>query len=426
MFTCPLGLIFLSIISTCNCAPAAATRGLKNLETFAGDRWKSPANSHVFKESMASVSTWDDLQRLDRVHGDVIHEVIFVIRLRNMERLTQILNDVADPESLNYGQHLTRAQVTNMTINVESRDAVLNYLSLSGLAVKKVTSGGEFVVAEAPVTILEKVFSTAFHHFKISSTSGHSRGFVRADAYSVPSELDIHIECVLNIVEVPFDFQSPIKTRPTVSSEPFTTSAVESSITPSKLKFYYDMDSSAEGSSESTQLVFAYKRYYSPSDLTLFQKKYETTVLGASSVGGNGECESTPDICDEGNLDMQYIMAMSPGSPTTFWSTQDDLTVWLVAVSDYVPLPLVISISYGAEEKKVTEALIVAFNNIAIKLSSMGVTIIAGSGDDGANSRLVRGSQTTQCGYVASFPASHPYVTAVGATSVRYVSEHVM
>jgi subtilase family serine protease len=149
-------------------------------------------------------------------------------------------------------------------------------------------------------------------------------------------------------------------------------------------------------------------------------------VLGASSVGGNGECESTPDICDEGNLDMQYIMAMSPGSPTTFWSTQDNFADWLVAVSDYVPLPLVISISYSTEEKKVADSLIVAFNNIAIKLSSMGVTILASSGDDGANSRLVRGSQTTQCGYVASFPASHPYVTAVGATSVRYVSEHVM
>jgi tripeptidyl-peptidase I len=375
------------------------------------------------------VSTRDDLQRLDRVHGDVIHEVIFVIRQRNMERLTQILNDVSDPESLNYGQHLTRGQVTNMTINVESRDAVLNYLSLSGLAVKNVSSGGEFVVAEAPVTILEKVFGTVFHHFKTSSTIGHSRGFVRADAYSVPSELDIHIESVLNIVEVPFDFQSPIQTRPTVPSEPFTTSAVTSSITPSILKSYYEMDPSAKGSSQSTQLVFAFNMYYSPSDLTLFQKEYKTTVLGASSVGGHeddSKCKLNENYCTEGNLDMQYIMAMSPGSPTTFWHTLDDFAAFLVAVYSYDPLPLVISISYVLEESSVTAALSGTFNTMAIKLGAMGVTILAASGDNGANGKRVKGGKKTLCGYVAVFPASSPYVTAVGATSVRYVTDHVM
>ena len=39
----------------------------------------------------------------------------------------------------------------------------------------------------------------------------------------------------------------------------------------------------------------------------------------------------------------------------------------------------------------------------------MGVTILAASGDDGAPG-------SSSCGYDLSFPASSPYVTAVGAT----------
>jgi subtilase family serine protease len=46
----------------------------------------------------------------------------------------------------------------------------------------------------------------------------------------------------------------------------------------------------------------------------------------------------------------------------------------------------------------------------------MGVTIVAASGDDGANSRDLRNKKGGTCGYIALFPACSPYVTAVGAT----------
>jgi hypothetical protein len=37
-------------------------------------------------------------------------------------------------------------------------------------------------------------------------------------------------------------------------------------------------------------------------------------------------------------------------------------------------------------------------------------------GDDGANTRDYRSGGSGSCGYVMSFPASSPYVTAIGAT----------
>ena len=79
--------------------------------------------------------------------------------------------------------------------------------------------------------------------------------------------------------------------------------------------------------------------------------------------------------------------------------------------------PLVVSISYSIDEDYISSGEIIAFNTQAIKLGVMGVTITASSGDDGANyyySKLY----PEYCGYVGSFPASNPYVLAIGSTQV--------
>jgi tripeptidyl-peptidase I len=80
------------------------------------------------------------------------------------------------------------------------------------------------------------------------------------------------------------------------------------------------------------------------------------------------------------------------------------------------------SISYGTEESYLSSSEMSAFNTQAIKLSAMGVTLVAASGDDGAISRRVRTSGLSACGYSSLFPASCPYVTAVGGTSVSTAS----
>jgi tripeptidyl-peptidase-1 len=109
-------------------------------------------------------------------------------------------------------------------------------------------------------------------------------------------------------------------------------------------------------------------------------------------------------------------MATSPGSPTTFWYTDAGFAGWLVDVANTTDVPLVLSISFGRQEKTTSKSELNAFNTQAIKLGVMGVTIVVATGDDGAGSSAVRGGNIDKCGYTAIFPASSPYVTAVGAT----------
>jgi subtilase family serine protease len=50
----------------------------------------------------------------------------------------------------------------------------------------------------------------------------------------------------------------------------------------------------------------------------------------------------------------------------------------------------------------------------------MGVTIVAATGDDGVGGFLVRNNQLG-CGYWAMYPASSPFVVAVGGTQVSVI-----
>merc|ERR1712176_196599 len=72
-------------------------------------------------------------------------------------------------------------------------------------------------------------------------------------------------------------------------------------------------------------------------------------------------------------------------------------------------------ISYGSIEPEVSASVMTTFNTEAMKLGTQGVTIFVSSGDDGVANFAARG-EASNCGYTPSFPASSPYVTAVGAT----------
>ncbi len=96
-----------------------------------------------------------------------------------------------------------------------------------------------------------------------------------------------------------------------------------------------------------------------------------------------------------------------------YWYEQT-FTGWIERVANMENPPLVNSISYGSVEIGYNALLMNSFNTEAGKLGLRGVSIIVSSGDDGVSNFDCACSQNG--GYVPSFPATSPYVTAVGAT----------
>jgi tripeptidyl-peptidase-1 len=112
------------------------------------------------------------------------------------------------------------------------------------------------------------------------------------------------------------------------------------------------------------------------------------------------------------------MIAMAPETPLTHWYVEDSETIfedWIEQVAQTSNPPLVNSISYGGIEEQVPSSVTSAFNTEAMKLGAQGVSVFVSSGDDGVANFTAR-SDASGCGYHPSFPASSPYVTAVGAT----------
>jgi len=99
-----------------------------------------------------------------------------------------------------------------------------------------------------------------------------------------------------------------------------------------------------------------------------------------------------------------------------FWS---DLTAWCAELLDEPSPPLVISVSYGSQGDYPSDAYMSRLNAEFMKIGARGVSIIFASGDDGAGcggEASSNGVKACDCEFYASFPATCPYVTSVGAT----------
>ena len=190
-------------------------------------------------------------------------------------------------------------------------------------------------------------------------------------------------------------------------------------ITPGKLRSFYHVGS-AQGSDQVSQGVFeSAGQSYSPADLSQFQSHFGLAPQAvANDYGGHsvsqGYCAGNGNSCGEANLDVQYLMGVAPGVPTTFWDVDSngesnsafglDLEQWVDKVANDRNPPLVNSISYGAPESGFESATLTAFNNEARLLGLQGVTIIVSSGDDGVSGALSRpGLQSAPCAFGLTF-----------------------
>ena len=385
-------------------------------------------SSHIYKESIPLLSSRSDLIKQTSVQQDYIHELIFVVQQQNMGELTRILHDVSDPDSPNYGQHMSVEQVSAMTANPVAREAIVDYLHTNGAAVTKEILSGDLITASAPISVWEKVLDTKFYTFHQLQFEGDVREIVGAETYSIPRVLDSHLVSVLNVIEMPYRTTQ----RPRTRVEPRNKSGFKTQETdppgylrPQEIRAYYNM-ANAFGSALSTQSAVGFSdNYFSPISLAYFQEFISFQPLQPALNIGGFISDSPLDDSGEGNLDIQYLMGISPGSPTTFWHNDGGFNTWLNEVLNTPNPPLVLSMSYGSQESFTSAGSHEAVTTAAKKLGVIGVTLVVASGDDGAVGTDAR-SSPPKCDYQPYFPAGNPYFTAVGATVVSEGGQNII
>jgi len=127
----------------------------------------------------------------------------------------------------------------------------------------------------------------------------------------------------------------------------------------------------------------------------------------------------------EASLDTQFLMGVTPNAstwfiivaPDAFWA---DLIHWVNILGNTTDVPLVHSISYGAQGDYPSESYRERLDTEFQKLGLRGLSIIIASGDSGAGCLYRGGSPGFEdlppCYFAASYPAVSAYITSVGAT----------
>jgi len=184
-------------------------------------------------------------------------------------------------------------------------------------------------------------------------------------------------------------------------------------------------------SSKNLQAVAEFQgQYMVPKNLVKFFSDYVTGADAGddtvSAFKGDGNKPSVEGI--EADLDIQYIMGVAPGIATEFWeeATNDfctGLAKWSAELLKGDDTPLVNSISYGWQgpmnQIQCTATKYDSIDNNFAALAAKGISIIFASGDSGSGYQ--GNDEAGKNKLYPSWPASSPWVTAVGGT--RFVDQ---
>eukprot|EP00051_Salpingoeca_urceolata_P026663 m.478114 g.478114 ORF g.478114 m.478114 type:complete len:551 (+) comp21038_c0_seq1:396-2048(+) len=337
--------------------------------------------------------------------------VTVVVQRQGLERLHDVVARVSAPGSKE--RQLTHTEVNRLTRPTQTAlDAVKSWLSANKVEFKLSKTEDRFFI-KTTYAQAAALFST---EFSVYSDAVTKRSLTRATAYTIPESLEQHVEAVFGLHGLPLFAEDRPKPKPA--------SALGAKVTPSQIAQSYGITNvNVSRGTANRQAVAEFQgQLMSTKDLSDFFTRFVPNAKPGDDqvykfVGYNATGEGV-----EALLDIQYIMGVAPGIKTEFWEYKNsdfcsDLQQWtsdLLAASDD---PLVHSISYGWQGDLsgigCTDSEVKAVDTDFAKLAAKGRSIIFASGDSGSAYKphfLKPGDLWP------SWPASSPWVTAVGAT----------
>ncbi|KAG6841456.1 hypothetical protein C0991_010881 [Blastosporella zonata] len=335
-------------------------------------------------DDVAVKHSWVELPRGWEYHSSAPADYKFDMRVAlkqdKIDALIANLWETSDPGHPRYGQHLTPAEAEALVApHPDSREAVDAWLQHHGITPENIaysTGGGEWVTIRVSVAEAERMLDTKYDVYHHPSSSER---VVRALSYSLPRELHSHVDVITPTTYFgtmrsmrATSFLVPLKEE--ALEEDFSINAAvpsscASAITISCLRTLYNTSSYVPAATSVNKLgVSGYlEEYANRADLQTFFKTYRTDAVGSSYT----------TVLINGGLDNQNV----PG---------------VEVPQDYA----------------------VKVCNLFAQLGSIGTTAFFSSGDEGVGGgNCLTNDGTSKTLFQPAFPASCPYVTAVGGTT---------
>ncbi|KAJ3718019.1 peptidase S8/S53 domain-containing protein [Lentinula guzmanii] len=380
----------------------------------------------------------------------------------NFHILEKHLYEVSDPSHTRYGQHLSKEEVEALVApHPESLELVTDWLVSHGIGKEDMTRSPaqDWITVTVPVGVAEKMLDTTYYVWK-HTASGES--IVRTTSYSLPIHLHEHVD----VIQPTTTFARLKSFKSTIHRfDKETGQIVEQSNTP----IISASGISVDPSCNTTVTVTCLKQLYNATDITPsatinnsfgitgyldqfanfqdLQSFYAIQVPEAVnssftvlSVAGGQNNQTLSEAGDEADLDIEFGFGITfpingtffttAGSPPfipdldTPTDTNEPYTTWLDFILAQDEIPLVITTSYGDDEQTVPESFAKRACAGFAQLGARGVSLTFSSGDGGvgdgdpdpATQSCITNDGTNRTEFLPLFPASCPYVTAVGGT----------
>lgn len=383
--TLALGLVTLS-----QALPVYAQASWARTNTYAHETGKA-----IFREYLANSETLD---------------VVIALKLRNPELLDQHLQALTRPGDPEFRRWLSREQIMADHAPLPDRaKAVADYLTHAGFTNVRIEPNRLLLTATGTVTAIRKAFNTEVGRF---IRDGHE-GIANVMDVQVPSELSDTVLSVLGLQTV-----DQMHTMNHQAASVQLTGSVHG-INPVNFPVAYNATSLPTTSTTAVGIITEGKMTQTIADLHQFESQNGLPTINPTVVQV-GSLSSDTSNTAEWDLDSQSIQAMAGGQVaqmifyTAHSLTNSDLTRAInKAASDNIAT--VINISLGECESYTQADGSMAADDQIFKLAiAQGQTFSVSSGDSG--SKECGTPQGTAVG--ASYPASSPYVIAVGGTTL--------
>ena len=314
-----------------------------------------------------------------------------------------------DRSSPSYHRWLTPEQFASLSgISQNDLNRIVSWLQSQGFQVGATARSRTWVSFSGTAQQVETAFHTPIHRFVVNGETHYAN----AAAPTVPAAFSDLVQSLRGL----HDFHPQPHARASVAPNPKFTSSVSGShfLTPADFATIYDLNALYTAGINGTGQKIA---IMGQTDIVMSDISTFRTVAGLSAnnpqivlVAGDPGTSSS-DLA-EADLDLEWSGAVAPNATIYYVNSSDAFTSLTFAI-DHVTAP-VISISYGLCEQQLPASETSSMQQSARQANAQGITILAPTGDSGA-ADCDTADPATQ-GLAVDFPASMPYVTAVGGT----------
>ncbi len=352
-----------------------------------------------------------------------------------MQKLETIFWKITNPDSNEYQNWLTSLNAVKLWLREESFTSV------------KLIATDVFQISTT-VGQLSKCFSAEFHPFKNSKTSKTIHRTLKE--ICLPEEISQYIDFWVGVNDILSNPQTSIDqskqrivmtknaapANPAPADAPPHTPSSPLTVPQLVLSLYNITNVSKNGlpSDVSQGSIQFNNQFYREQDLQTYstQAGIPFKPLTQNHIIGNNDPLSAGT---EAMLDVEQMFGINPLAETWYINSGTtnlivaDFFLYSLTLNEMNDLPQILSMSYVSPEAgsctfvtkcneeavSLTKRYISRTNIEFMKLTMRGITVLVSSGDSGANNYF---SDCTNKVFYPDYPASSPFVTSVGATSL--------